>query len=204
MFHYKDFHSHVVTCIKLISFLLAFGLLSSIFLLSKTIEPSRGILGKANDLRNDANGLGATNPITVGTSENDDKFKVYVKNAFPVKSHPQRYIGQDLDANIELISGRKIRVISDFVDFRLDRSAATMIENVIITTDTGYRLTTEKLDTRFDTIFAESYKPVAGTGPIGNFTSNRMLLTYDDVTGDANLLLKGNVKVIYQPHAFEE
>jgi len=198
-----DIHSRIVAWIKLISLLLSCGLWSSIFLFSKAIDPVNDVLITNVDLKG-AERLGATNPIFAGVSKNDDKIKVIAEKTFPVQSNSQRYKGRALDAYIELMSGGLIHIISDFADIRMDRLEATLIENVVITTKSGYRLTTEKLDTQLDNISAESLGPIAGTGPIGKITSSRMFLTYDDATGDANLLFKGNVKVLYKPRIIED
>ena len=73
-----------------------------------------------------------------------------------------------------------------------------------MTTTTGYEISTDFLRTRLDELYAETPGPVAGTGPPGDLTAGKMLLTTDESTGDAHLIFTQGVKLIYSPDRTKE
>ena len=81
---------------------------------------------------------------------------------------------------------------------------ATLDGNVHIETTTGYVLTTGTLWTRLDELYAETPGQVEGTGPPGDLTAGKMLLSTNPETGQAELVFTQGVKLIYQPNEPEE
>jgi len=195
----NNLHSRLVAWMKIILPLAALGLLSTLFLLSRTIDPSKSVPVTAIDIEQRAREQGATSPVFAGVTENDDLIEMRATKARPIEGDMQHLLADDVDADIKPPDGGLINVIADSGDVRQREFTATLVDNVVVTTDRGYRMTTEILETRFDTIFAESPVPVQGTGPLGDIEANRMVLISDDETGDAHLLFTGEVKVIYQP-----
>ena len=189
---------------KIILPLAALGLLSTLFLLSRTIDPSKSIPVADIDIEKRAREQGATAPVFAGVTENQDLIEMRAKVARPVDGNLQHLLADNVDGDITLVDGGVIFVVADSADVRQKGFIATLLDNVVITTDSGYRMTTEILQTRFDTIFAESPVPVRGTGPVGDIASDRMVLISDDETGDAHFLFTGNVKVIYEPGNTED
>ncbi len=197
----NNLHSRLVAWMKIILPLAALGLLSTLFLLSRTIDPRTSVPVTAIDIEQRAREQGATSPVFAGVTENDDRIEMRAARARPIEGDMQHLLADDVDADIRPPEGGLIRVVADSADVRQKDFTATLLDNVVITTDSGYRMTTEILETRFDTIFAESPVPVRGTGPVGDIDADRMVLISDDDTGDAHLLFTGNVKVIYEPES---
>jgi lipopolysaccharide export system protein LptC len=192
-------YSQIISWIKVILILVALGLLFSLFMLSGNIESKKSGLIPHIDLRQRAQEQGVLNPVFAGVTKKEYHIKLRATYAHPVNDDMQHFKAQNVNADIKTPSGRIININSNSADVMQQHFIATLIENVVITTETGYRLTTELLETRFDTIFAESPVPIAGTGPIGDIESDRMVLISDEATGDAQLLFKGDVKVTYKP-----
>jgi lipopolysaccharide export system protein LptC len=184
---------------KVILILVALGLLSSIFILSTTVESKTSVPTSHLDLRQRVQEKGVLNPHFAGVSKNEYEINLRATYAHPINGEMQKFKAQNVNADIKTPSGRIIYIASDSADVTQHNFIANLIDNVVINTDNGYRLTTEILETRFDTIFAKSPVPVAGAGPIGDIESNRMLLISHETTGDAHLLFEGDVKVIYKP-----
>jgi lipopolysaccharide export system protein LptC len=88
------------------------------------------------------------------------------------------------------------------VDARMDDIAKELVLSggVIVTTSTGYRLETAEVAARLDRTGLESRAPVRATGPAGEITAEGMVLSQDNRTPGAYVLVfKGGVRLIYQP-----
>ena len=105
----------------------------------------------------------------------------------------------DVTARLNLTSGTIVDIRSDNADMHQSKMTATLDGNVHINTTTGYVMTTDTLWTRMDELYAETPGQVEGTGPPGDLTAGKMLLTTNPETGQAELLFTGGVKLIYTP-----
>ena len=76
--------------------------------------------------------------------------------------------------------------------------------NVVITTSSGYKLTTDALAAQFKTLVVESPGPVAGTGPLGTLDAGQMRLHRRAGDENAHLVFTNGVKLIYDPKTLEE
>ena len=71
---------------------------------------------------------------------------------------------------------------------------------VTLTTSTGYRLETAEVAAKLDRTGLESRAPVKATGPAGEITAAGMVLSQDNRTPGAYVLVfKGGVRLVYQP-----
>lgn len=71
---------------------------------------------------------------------------------------------------------------------------------VTLTTSTGYRLETAEVAANLDRTGLESRAPVKATGPAGEITAAGMVLSQDNRTPGAYVLVfKGGVRLVYQP-----
>ena len=85
-----------------------------------------------------------------------------------------------------------------------DDSTIKMTGDVRINTSTGFHMTTDVLNTRFDSLYAQTPGPVTGNGPPGDLDAGRMVIAPNDETGDTHLFFTDGVKVIYQPKNAED
>src|SRR6056297_307526 len=194
-----NLHSQLVAWLKIILPLAALGLLSTLFLLSRSIDTNNAIPFSDIDIEKRAREQGASNPAFAGVTDSGDQVIVNARIAWPDLSNPERILAEAVDAQLLLTTGEVIDITSDSAEVLQQEYIATLIGNVVVTTSTGYRMTTETLESRFDKLHAESLAPVSGTGPPGKLDAARMLLTSDPDTGDAHLLFTGGVKLLYQP-----
>ena len=107
-------------------------------------------------------------------------------------------------AQIELTSGQLIDIVSDTADLHQANDTATLMGNVNIITSDGYHIVTDWMNTRTDTLYADTPGTVTSTGPLGDLEAGRMVLTSDPATGDAHLHFTGGVRVIYQPQSSKD
>jgi len=199
-----NLYSRLVAWMKIILPLTALGLLSTLFLISRNFDPTKSVPVATIDLEQRAHDLGATNPSFAGVTSGGDQIRLRAVSARPEKGDPRHMLAEDVTAEIRLTAGTVINIDSDFADLHQTNYTVTLRGNVHFTTNTGYDFFTDLLNSRFDLLFAESPGPVSGTGPAGDLDAGRMVLTTDEITGDAHLLFTDGVKLIYTPQNPED
>lgn len=199
-----NLYSRLVAWMKIILPLAALGILSTLFLISKTVDPTDSIPLATIDLEQRAQEQGATNPAFAGVTSGGDQVAFQAVRALPDADDPEHLRASDVTARLSLISGTVIDITSDNADMHQTDYTATLEGNVHITTTTGYVVTTDTLWTRIDELYAETPGQVNGDGPPGELTAGKMLLTSNPETGQADLLFTDGVKVIYTPAETKE
>ncbi|WP_299846288.1 LPS export ABC transporter periplasmic protein LptC [uncultured Roseovarius sp.] len=199
-----NLYSRVIAWVKIILPLAALGILSTLFLISRTIDPAKSIPVAQIDLQQRAQELGATNPYFAGVTDTGDQIAFQSIKARPSPDDNALLLATDVTSQINLTSGTVIDIISDNADMHQRDLTATLEGNVYITSSIGYVMITDTLWTRLDEIYAETPGQVDGTGPLGDLTAGKMLLTTDPETGQADLLFTRGVKLLYTPDRTKE
>ncbi|MDQ7069715.1 MAG: hypothetical protein Q9M48_03050 [Rhodobacterales bacterium] len=198
--HWRDnLHSRVVAWLKIIFPLMALAILSTVFLLSRSVDPTKTIPFAKIDLKERARDQRITAPHFSGASEAGDLLTFTADFARPDPDTPNRVVAQNLATEIRLVSGTLITFssASGTID---EPSDETILEgNVIIKSSTNYTVHTEKLITGMREIRAETAGLVEAVGPVGRFTAGKMLLTTNSDTGVTHLLFTNGVKLVYNP-----
>ena len=104
-----------------------------------------------------------------------------------------------MSARIDLLRGAQINITSVIGTVDDIQGVAILEGDVVLTSSTGYRVTTEMLTTSMREIAAESDGPISGNGPPGKLDAGKMTLSSDSQTGDVHLLFTNGVKLIYDP-----
>jgi len=199
-----NFHSHMVAWMKIILPLLALGLLSTLFLISRNVDPTKNIPITDIDLEQRADYLGATNPSFAGMTNRGDRVSVRAEQAKPGARDPEHLLAEGVVAKLNLISGTVIDITSDQAEMNQSKFTANLQGDVNVVTTNGYDLKTERLNARLDTLYAETPGPVEGSAPVGTLSAGRMVLDTDQKTGAAHLLFTDGVKLLYTPQIPEE
>ncbi len=199
-----NFYSRLVAWMKIILPLTALGLLSTLFLISRHIDPTKSIPTAQIDLEQRAQDQGATNAAFAGVTRGGDEVMLAAETARPAPGDPRLINAEDVTAEMRLVSGTVVTVTSDRADMHQSRLDASLAGNVRIATTTGYTVTTEQLDAKLDVLYAETPGPVSGTGPPGDLDAGRMVLTGDEETGEAHLVFTDGVKLVYKPQPSED
>lgn len=199
-----NLHSQIVAGMKILLPLAALGLLSTLFLISRTVDPSKSALVAEMDLNQKAQDLGATNPRFAGVTEHGDEILFAAAAALPDRDSPEHLTARDVTAQVRLSAGTVIDIRSRVADMHQKDMTAVLTGQVQITSSTGYVMETERLDTRLDVVFAEAPGQVTASGPLGNLTAGRMLLHDKTATNTPELLFSGGVKLIHTPNITKE
>jgi len=198
-----DLYSRTVAWMKIILPLVALGLLSTLFLISRTVDPTQQPVVDI-DLEQRAHEQGATKPSFAGVTASGDEVTFVADRARPDLDDPERLIADDVTTQLRLIQGNVIDITALNADMHQTRYTAALDGNVHIRTTDGYQIDTQRLNTRFDILYAESPGPVSGEGPPGTIHAGRMILTTNEDSGAAEMLFTDGVKLVYTPQNSEE
>ncbi|MBZ8117810.1 hypothetical protein KUD11_04045 [Roseovarius sp. LXJ103] len=195
----ENFHSRFVAWAKIILPILALGLLSTLFLLSRTVDVSGTIPYSTIDLEQRAQDQGATNPRFAGVATGGEEVSFIADTVRPDPTNPEKMLADQVRAQVNLLGGTVMNI--EAANGESDQLALTaqLTGDVRVLLTTGYDIRTERLDAQFDTVYAESPGPVTATGPPGDLQAGRMVLTTGGEVGDADLLFTDGVKLIYLP-----
>lgn len=200
----ENLYSRVVAWLKILLPLAALGLLSTLFLLSKNIDPTTTIPFTTIDLRERAASQQITAPEFAGATEQGDLISFKAVTARPDPEHASRAFAQALDARIVLKSGSVItfKAQEGVVDEGSDR--AELIGDVVINSSTGYTVKTDRLISGMRAIHAETPGSITGTGPPGVFSAGKMLISPAKSGEGVQMLFTGGVKLLYEPPEIKE
>lgn len=199
-----NFYSRFVAWMKIILPLIALGLLSTLFLISRSIDPTQAIPISEIDLAQRAEDQGATNAAFAGVTTGGDQIAFAAVTARPDPEDPRMIEAEDITAEIKLRSGARIDIVAERATLHQQDYTSSLQGDVRIRSTSGYDLRTERLDAKLDTLFAQTPGPVSGSGPPGDLTAGRMILRGNEDGGDAHLLFTDGVKLVYTRQIVEE
>lgn len=199
-----EFYTRFVGWMKVILPLVALGLLSTLFLLSKTVDTTGDLPFAEVDLEQRAQDQGATNPSFAGVAPDGEQMNFRASTVRPDPKRPDYVLAETVTANLILNGGGVINITGDRGEANQDLMVARLAGNVRIVTSTGYDLRTEQLNGAFETLTVLAPGQVTGNGPPGDLEAGRMQLTSNEETGSIHLVFTDGVKLIYKVQGNEE
>ncbi|RKF16241.1 hypothetical protein D6850_01350 [Roseovarius spongiae] len=194
-----NLYSVLVAWMKIILPLVALGLLSTVFLISRKVDPGGTIPVSQVDIEQRADEQGVTNPSFAGVATGGEQITFKADRVRPDLDHEGRLMADRVRAELRLNGGTVVNITSDRGESDQFEYSARLDGDVHITTTTGYDIRTDVLTAEFDTLRAEAPGRVTGSGPAGTLEAGRMLLTSEEEDGTAHLLFTDGVKLVYSP-----
>ncbi len=197
-----DSHSRMVQFLKVLLPLAAIVLLSTVFLLSRSIETSVTVPFTQRDIEERLADQIVTLPNYRGTTRKGEEVQIEAtkatqgtKNSVPTASEFKGRLG--------LLDGGVITLDSNSGMIRPDKNTATFVGDVVIITTDGIKVTTDLLNTALDEIRGDTPGQVDGTGIIGNFSAGRMTFGTEKKDGPVHIIFTDGVKLVYEPEKAE-
>lgn len=200
MFGHDNLHSTLVAWLKVILPLAALAILSTLFLVSRTIDPSDAIPFAEVDVQDYAREPRLTAPTWAGVTEDGAALTISAAEARPGPAEAPAPTATALRAVLDTPDGGKAELVADAG--RLDQAAGQMVVTggVVVTTSTGWRVETDEMIARLDRTGLSSPGPVTARGPAGDLQAARMEITSDPGRPGAYLMVfNGGVRLLYQP-----
>ncbi|GAB4269364.1 MAG: hypothetical protein Kow0013_20840 [Pararhodobacter sp.] len=193
-------YSRVVGILKVVLPLTALVLLSLVFLLARTIDPTKGIPMAEIDVEERARDPRLSGARLAGVTEDGAAITISTETARSDRNAALRLEVTGLVLDIEGTNGERLRATAS--EGILDRAAGDfeMTGGLVIEASPGYRLTSERVLGLLDSTRIESPGAVTGTAPAGEISAGNMVLRAE--TGDTpgyRLVFGGGVRLLYQP-----
>ncbi|MDP5218413.1 hypothetical protein Q5Y75_14370 [Ruegeria sp. 2205SS24-7] len=197
-----DSHSRLVQFLKVLLPLAALGLLSSLFLLSDSVDPESTIPFAEGDVIERIRDQQITEPFFSGVTEKGEEIQFTADAVSPGGAFSPAE-ASNLRASLTLNNGGHINLTANSGHLSMEDEVATFVGNVVITTADGLEVTTDLLNTSTREVAGSAPGDIAGNGPIGEFTAGSMELGPKNNDGPVHLLFKNGVKLIYDPKTSE-
>jgi len=195
-------YSRFVSWLKILLPLLALAILSTLFLVSRSINPSQSIPYSDVDPNKLARDQGISSPNFSSITSDGSAITFSAARARPDPNHRQMVIAQDLVGKIETSSGSTIEIIAQEGLLDNKKQRATLTGNVKVSTPSGYRIQTNHVKANLDATRILAKEQVIAEGPMGNIVAGSMILTKPPNPNEPNdyvLVFKDGVKLVYVP-----
>ena len=193
-----DFYSRMVRLLKVLLPLAALALLSTVFLLSRGIDPTATIPFSDQDVSDRIGSQQVTRPFFSGTTSSGEDIVVNASLVRP--GGPDKPAeAENISARIIMADGTRIALRANTASVALDADMATLSGDVSMASTSGFTVVTETLNTALRRVAGNTPGTVRGTGPLGEFTARRMEFAAKTDGGPVHMVFKDGVKLIYDP-----
>ena len=195
-----NLHSRLVAWLKVVLPLLALAMLATLFLISRTIDPSDAIPYATVDVQDRIREPRMTAPDYAGLTSDGAVLTVTADEARPDPVEATGGTAQAPHAVLETPDGVTTTIVAR--QGQLDNAAGLLRLKgaVVITTSSGYVATTEALTAALDRTQIVSPGAITVTGPQGVITAGQMTLTAMASAPSSYVVVFTNrVKLIYSP-----
>ena len=163
-----DGHSRRVQFLKVLLPLVAILMLSTVFLLSRSIETNVSVPFTQKDIDERLAEQVVTQPDYRGTTRKGEDVHIEANRATQ-GAEGETPTAATFRGRLGLLDGGVINLDSNSGMIRPDKNTATFVGDVVITTTDGIVVTTDLLNTALDEIRGDTPGRVNGTGIIGDF-----------------------------------
>lgn len=195
-----DAHSRLITWLKIALPLAGLAILSTLFLVARTVNPDDAIPYADVDISDRLREPRMTEPTYAGVTDDGAALTLTSAEARPDAADSSSGTAQRLVGSLETPDGARSEIQAGAV--RVDGTARTVFlsAGVTLTQSNGWQMTTEEMTALMDRTDISTTTPVAAQGPAGTLTANAMSLTEDaDQPGRYLVVFNGAVKLIYRP-----
>jgi lipopolysaccharide export system protein LptC len=194
-----DRHTRLVGWLKVALPLTALAILSTLFLVARRIDPEAALPYAEVDVEDLAREPRMTAPTYAGTTEDGAALTLSASEARPAADGtPARAAGLRLE--LATPDGGRTELLAAEAVMDDATRQVRLSGGVTLTTSSGYRLETAEVAAKLDRTGLESRAPVVATGPAGEIRAEGMVLSQDNRTPGAYVLVfKGSVRLVYQP-----
>ncbi|WP_300056862.1 hypothetical protein [uncultured Roseobacter sp.] len=199
-----DRYSRTVAWLKVVLPLAALGILSTLFLLSRVIDPTEAIPFADTEVQDRLLNQQVTGPYYSGTSADGDQIAFVAEKVTSPNGLTGATQAEDVFVKIDMATGTTINVTSDSALVNVANDLANLTGNVVITTSQGYVMTSQALSARVTVLNLRSPGTVLATTPGGDLVAGAMELSTEESGGPAQLVFTNGVKLVYQPKQVDD
>ena len=200
----SDRYSRMVGWLKVMLPLMALALLSTLFLLSRKVDPEAVIPFADKEIQDRLRDQQVTGPVYHSVTADGDELSFSAQKLTTPNQQISANEAEDVEITMTLASGTMVTLTAARGRFDIGADEADLQNDVVIDTSTGYRLLSDRLITRFSTVVVTSPGPVAGDSPFGTLNAGSMQLDAGTGESTAQLVFTNGVKLVYTPKLDKE
>ncbi|MEM9797676.1 MAG: LPS export ABC transporter periplasmic protein LptC [Pseudomonadota bacterium] len=174
------------------------AILSTLFLLARTVDPADAIPTAGVDVSERARDQQLTGPRFSGVSGEGTTFDLSAMAARPDPADPRRMSADAPRLVLVDPEGGNAIVAAQDAEVDTGRRSLILTGDVIIETSTGYALQTRRLEGTLGDLRVTAPGEVRGHGPLGTIRAGAMRID-DAAEGGARLLFTDGVELLYEP-----
>ena len=193
-----DTYSRVIACLKVLFPLAALAILATLFLLSRSVDPTATIPFAEADMADRLRDQQVTAPFFSGTTPKGDEI-IFTASVVRPALFGRPAEAENVSARLTLADGVRITLDADQGQVDVGSDTATLIGDVRIASSAGYQLRTEKMTASLSGLEGEAPNPVAGTAPFGTLDAGGMRMGSKVPDGPVHIVFHSGVKLIYDP-----
>ena len=174
----ENLHSKLVVWAKVTLPLLALGLLATLFLFSRKIDPTDAIPYAEVDVEERAREPRLTMPTYAGVTSDGSALSVAAAEARP-DGATGASTATEIVGKLETPDGGRVDMVAANGVLDTEGGLMTLDGGVLLTTTTGYSIKTKALVANLDQTGLSSPGAVTATSPMGQLDAGQMTLTQD-------------------------
>jgi lipopolysaccharide export system protein LptC len=193
-------YSRLVFWLKIVLPLLALAILSTIFLLSRTIDPTRNIRYADVDVEDLANSQRIGAPAFSGVTEDGAAIEITSRTVRPEDASMNRMLADEPAARLTLPKGQWLAFQADTGWFDIKANTLGLDGRVRIITSQGYNIHMQSVLARLDATSLIATGGIKAEAPMGSIEAGELSLAGPpNDRNDYVLVFKGAVKLVYDP-----
>lgn len=199
-----DRYSRLVVWLKVLFPLMALALLSTLFLLSRAVDPEALIPFADKEIQDRLRDQQVTGPVYQSITADGDEISFSAEKLTTPPGEVGANQAEQVEVVMDLASGSSVFLNAETGHFNIAQDIANLQGDVVITTSTGYRIVSDQLITQISSLEVNSPGPVKADGPPGKLDAGTMTLSAGKQGKPAQLVFTNGVKLIYSPKQDEE
>lgn len=200
---FQDSYSRLVAWLKFVLPLLALGLLSTLFLLARPMDPERAIPYSEVDVDELAREQQVAAPTYSGMTSGGAAISLVAESIRPAGAGTETLDARTVSGSIEFSDGWTADVAAPAAEIDISNDRALLRDGVIIETSNGYRMETLTLETALGRTDIVADSAVHAVGPPGTLDAGSMTITQNETGGNV-LVFNGGVRLLYEPGQSQE
>ncbi len=195
----SDRYSRMVTLLKVMLPLLALGILSTLFLISRVVDRPTVIPFADTEVLERLTNQQVTGPYYSSITNKGDQIAFVAEKVTTPDGQTGQNKAEDVDVTIDTTSGSQINVTAQHADVNIAADQTDLIGDVVVVTSTGYVMRSELLKLKMSQLDMTSPDAVTATTPLGDLEAGAMHVFTPEGASDSHFLFTRGVKLLYQP-----
>lgn len=193
-------YSRLVAWLKIVLPLAALAILSTLFLFSRTIDPTRAIPLAGIDVADLAREPRINAPDYSGVTIDGTAMTLLAQSAKPDPENAGHVTAVEPTAILETPDGMRIEISSALAEVDTGSGQLVLEGGVRLLTSLGYAVETEQVSAALDRTRLETTGEIVAVGPLGRISAGQMVLQQNaDRAGSYLLVFKNGVSLLYEP-----